>query len=108
MTYYAVFDTNVLVSSLLTKKSDSATARVVDAIASGKIVPLYSEAIFEEYEEVLHRPKFPFSEERIEHILEVINQFGIVVVPSPIGEIFPDEEDIVFYEVVKKGMRTHI
>jgi len=30
MRYYAVFDTNVLISSLLTKKKDTATAQVVD------------------------------------------------------------------------------
>lgn len=32
MRYYAVFDTNVLISSLLTKRTDTATAQVVDAI----------------------------------------------------------------------------
>ena len=100
MMYYAVFDTNVLISSLLTKKTGTATAKVVDAIASQKIIPLYTEEIFEEYDEVLHRPKFPFSEERIEHILDMIKQFGMVVDPSPTGEILPDEDDLVFYEVV--------
>ncbi len=66
MRYFAVFDTNVLVSSLLTKKTGTATAIVVDAIAEQRIVPLYSEEILREYKEVLNRPKFPFSEERIE------------------------------------------
>ena len=51
-------------------------------------------------QKVLHRPKFPFSEERIEHILDMIKQFGMVVDPSPTGEILPDEDDLVFYEVV--------
>ena len=45
MRYYAVFDTNVLISSLLTKKTDTATAKVIDAIASGVISPLYNQAI---------------------------------------------------------------
>ena len=35
MRYYAVFDTNVLISSLLTKRTDTATAQVVDAISTG-------------------------------------------------------------------------
>lgn len=100
MKYYAVFDTNVLISSLLTKKPDTATAKVVDAIAEQRIIPLYSEEIFEEYEEVLNRPRFPFSRERIDQILEMIKQFGIMVVPGPTGEILPDEDDLVFYEVV--------
>ena len=100
MRYYAVFDTNVLISSLLTRKTDTATAKVVNAIAEQRIIPLYNEEIIEEYEEVLNRPKFPFSKERIDRILEMIRQYGVIVNPSPIGEVLPDEDDLVFYEVV--------
>ena len=90
MRYYAVFDTNVLISSLLTKRTDTATAKVVDAISSG----------LKEYDEVLHRRKFSFSEERIRRILMMIRQFGLAVNPSPTGEILVDMDDLVFYEVV--------
>lgn len=100
MTFYAVFDTNVLVSALLTKNPDAATARVIYEIASKKIIPLFSKEIFDEYDEVLHRDKFPFSEKRIEGILEVIRQFGILIEPTPTGIELPDEKDVVFYEVV--------
>ena len=100
MTFYAVFDTNVLVSALLTKNPDAATARVIYEIASKKIIPLFSKEIFNEYDEVLHRDKFPFSEKRIEGILEVIRQFGILIEPTPTGIELPDEKDVVFYEVV--------
>lgn len=100
MRYYAVFDTNVLISSLLTSKPDTATAKVVDAIAEQRIIPLYNEEIFEEYEEVLNRPKFPFSKERIGRVLEMIRQYGVIVHPCPTGEVLPDEDDLVFYEVV--------
>lgn len=55
MRYYAVFDTNVIVSSLLAKRTDTATAKVIDAISSGDIIPLYNQEILEEYDEVLHR-----------------------------------------------------
>ena len=65
-----------------------------------RIIPLYSEEIFEEYGEVLRRAKFPFTEERIDHILEMIKQFGIMVEPTPTGEILLDADDLVFYEVV--------
>lgn len=100
MRYYAVFDTNVLVSSLLTKQIDTATAQVVDAISTGDIVPLYNQEILNEYDEVLHRAKFSFSEERIRRILIMIQQFGLHVNPSPTGEILGDMDDLVFYEVV--------
>lgn len=58
MRYYAVFDTNVLVSSMLTKRNDTATALVIDSIYSGDIIPLYCNEILREYEEVLRRKSF--------------------------------------------------
>ena len=94
MRYYAVFDTNVLISSLLTKRTDTATAQVVDAISSGLIIPLYNQEILDEYTDVLHRAKFSFSEERIGRLMAMIRQYGLAVNPSPTGEI------LVFYEVV--------
>ena len=100
MRHYAVFDTNVLISSLLTKRTDTATAQVVDAISTGDIIPLYNQEILNEYDEVLHRAKFSFSEERIRRILIMIQQFGLPVNPSPTGEILVDMDDLVFYEVV--------
>lgn len=100
MRYYAVYDTNVLISSLLTKHSDTATAQVVDAIPNEEIVPLYNQDILDEYNDVLHRPRFHFSEERIQIILNMIRQYGMEVHPTPTGEILPDMDDLVFYEVV--------
>jgi len=100
MRYYAVYDTNVLISSLLTRNRDSATAQVVRSIVTGEIIPLYNQDILDEYEEVLHRPKFPFSTERINAMLKLIRQFGIAVNPKPTGEILIDMDDLVFYEVV--------
>lgn len=100
MKYYAVFDTNVLVSSLLTRNKDSATALVVDEISSGNIIPLYNDDIIAEYEEVLHRKKFPFTEASIQNIMKMIRYFGLYIFPSPTGEILPDMDDLIFYEVV--------
>ena len=100
MRHYAVFDTNVLISSLLTKRIDSATARVIDAVPRGQIIPLYNQEILEEYSDVLHRAKFSFSEQSIHGILKMISQFGLPVNPSPTGEILADMDDLIFYEVV--------
>lgn len=100
MRYYEVFDTNVLIFPLLTKRTNAATVRVVDAISSGDIIPLYNQEILSEYREVLHRKKFSFSEERIQKNLLMIRQFGLAVNPSPTGEILVDMDDFVFYEVV--------
>ena len=100
MKYYAVIDTNVLVSSLLTKRADSPTVKVMKAISEGTLIPLYNEEILAEYAEVLHRPKFPFTEKRIRPVLASIRAFGLAVDPSPTDEILPDMDDLVFYEVV--------
>ena len=54
MKYYAVIDTNVLISSLLTGRADSPTVRVMKAISEGTLIPLYNEEIMKEYDEVLH------------------------------------------------------
>ena len=100
MTYYAVFDTNVLVSSLLTKYREAATARVVDAITTGRIIPLYNDEILEEYEDVLHRDKFPFKDADVRGLIDSIKEVGVSAEPTPTGEILPDMDDLVFYEVV--------
>ena len=44
---YAVIDTNVLVSALLTHNKQSATIRVMEAMFANKIIPLYNEEITE-------------------------------------------------------------
>ena len=106
MKYYAVFDTNVLVASLLTKHPDSPTALVVDAISEEKLIPLYNEEILEEYDDVLHRAKFPFSNDAIQNIMQMIRQFGLAISPSPTGEVLPDMDDLVFYEVVMEKRKA--
>lgn len=96
--YYAVFDTNVLVSALLSHNSESPTVAVVDLILDKVIIPLYNEEILCEYNEVLGRAKFAFSQARIDAVLAAI-QSGIATDRTPAGWSFPDEDDIVFYEV---------
>ena len=84
----------------MTKRKDTATAQVVDAITKGNLIPLYSQEILDEYEKVLYRLKFSFSEEKILRLLEMFRQFGLAVNSTPTGEILPDMDDLVFYEVV--------
>ncbi|MDO5422868.1 MAG: putative toxin-antitoxin system toxin component, PIN family [Eubacteriales bacterium] len=95
----AVVDTNVLVSALLSKKDDAATVRVLRAMLSGRFTPLYHAEILEEYEEVLHRPKFHLSEDLIRTVLSAVKRYGIEVFPQPTGEILIDLDDLIFYEV---------
>lgn len=100
MTYYAVIDTNVLVSALLSKHNDSATVQVIERMIIGEIVPVYSTEIMTEYREVLSRKKFKFPKEMINYLLSAVEKFGIMVEPTASNVILPDMKDLPFYEVV--------
>ena len=58
MIFYAVIDTNVILSALLSKKSDTATVKVIKVVMDGRIIPLLHDDILAEYEDVLYRDKF--------------------------------------------------
>lgn len=100
MTCYAVIDTNVLVSALLSGHDDAATVMVVDRMIRGEVIPVYSSTIMGEYREVLRRKKFRFSPVLVEYLLSSIEQFGILAEPTPTGMVLPDMKDLPFYEVV--------
>lgn len=55
MICYAVVDTNVLVSALLSSKEDTATVQVIGKVLTGEIIPVYSSVIIKEYREVLEK-----------------------------------------------------
>lgn len=46
---YAVIDTNIIVSSFITRNPSSPTRRVINSMLSGKIKPLYNDEIVDEY-----------------------------------------------------------
>lgn len=98
MEYYAVIDTNVLLSALLSKNENSATVKVLDAVFEGKIIPLYHQDILAEYDEVLHREKFHLQEKIIQTVLNAVRQYGIEVFPQPTGTVLIDMDDLIFYE----------
>lgn len=96
---YAVIDTNVLVSALITHNSLSATAKVVRLLLEGGFVPLYESNIIEEYQEVLHRSKFKLLPDVADAIISYIKEHGIETSRTAFQELMPDEDDRVFYEV---------
>ena len=96
---YAVIDTNVLVSALFTSNVEAATVKVLDALLQEKIIPLYNEDIYEEYVEVLNRPKFHFPRTIVNKYLKAIRDLGVKAERVHSQENFPDVDDVVFYEV---------
>ena len=85
--YYAVIDTNVLVSSML--KSESIPGQVMDLILLGKIVPLLNEEIITEYEDVLTRNKFGFEEGKPEALIASLREKAIFLPREHTEEAFP-------------------
>ena len=109
MKYFAVIDTNVIVSAALAlnKNSEDSSPYVVLAkVLSGEIVPLFSEEIIKEYTEVLSRKKFALTPEFVAKLIHSIKQHGIDTAKADINEILPDPKDAVFYQVTLEGQKS--
>ena len=72
MKIFAVIDTNVIVSALISRHTDSATVMVLNSVFSEHIIPVYNEDILNEYATVLRRKKFNFSEDFINETITTI------------------------------------
>lgn len=96
-----VLDTNVLVSAPL--KPESYPAHVLNAILNENLTLLYDHRILEEYRRVLLRPRFGFTMEMIEPLLDYLESGGQFVVANYSGRQFEDDEDKKFYEVAVTG-----
>lgn len=100
---YAVIDTNVIVSSLLTRNHDSATARVMNAVYEGKVMPLVCDEILGEYEEVLHRAQLKLDPAKCDYILSLIRDQAEPMHPVHTDASLPDEDDRIFFEIALAG-----
>ncbi len=104
MKYYAVIDTNVLVSAML--KWNSVPGNVMELVYIGTIVPLLDPLIVKEYRDVLNRPKFHLTQKIINDTIEEIERLGIYIDSVETDVEFPDPSDRVFYEVVMESRKT--
>ena len=104
MKYYAVIDTNVLVSAML--KWNSVPGNIMELVFSGTIVPLLNEQIVKEYRDVLSRPKFHFTEKIIGNVINEIDRLGLYLDAEITNVILPDPKDTVFYEIVMEKRKT--
>ena len=100
MPLMAVIDTNVLVSGLLDGDKTSPTTDVLKSIMYGFVVPIYSNDIMIEYENVLNRNKFNFDKTVVKELLEIISDIGIQVCGNELEVEFDDVSDKKFYEAM--------
>lgn len=100
MKFFAVIDTNIIVSALLRK--NSVPDEILKAVFNGIITPLVNKKILAEYKEVLSRSKFDFLKIDIKSVMNNFKKYGIQIDDdkSKITEILPDVKDVPFYSVV--------
>ena len=104
MKYYAVIDTNVLVSALL--KWDSVPGNVIQFTITGVVTPVLNEDILREYREVLLRKKFHFPESVVDAILDNLAAQAVFINEEKLDVNLPDPKDVVFYEVVMEERKN--
>lgn len=104
MKYYAVIDTNVLVSAML--KWNSVPGNVMELVFDGMIIPLLNQPILDEYREVLMRPKFHLTMDIVDDVVASMKKQGIFVDAERLDADLPDPKDRVFYEVVMEKRKT--
>ncbi len=98
MKYYDVIDTNVLVSAML--KRNSYPGKILDLVNFDVIVPLLNGEILDEYFDVLSRSKFNFDAEDVVDVFKTINEKSLFLDRRKTNEVFIDEDDVVFYEIL--------
>lgn len=109
MNYYAVIDTNVIVSALL--KSNSIPGCILSFSFDNVITPILNKDIIKEYREVLSRPKFHLSKDIIDDVISQLELNGIYVDEINVDEFLPDPKDVVFYAVTlnsRKSVDTYL
>lgn len=99
MKIFAVYDTNILVSGLLSKHQDSAVVLTLEALLNKEVTPLYNQEILDEYRDVLHRKKFKLPTDLVDSVVNQIEKDGLQADRVKTDEVFTDPDDVVFYEV---------
>ena len=91
-----VFDTNVIVSALLT--SDGTCARLLLLVMESAVVPVIDARLLREYERVLRRPKFGLPTDAVNGVLRFLEETADTQVALPLNVALPDASDLPFLE----------
>ena len=93
-----VYDTNIFVSYFLTLHKPNTIKTVVERILTKEVIPVLSDEIMAEYEDVLYRAKFAFPIVDVRTFLQSVADNGRRVIPIAIHVPFTDESDKCFYD----------
>ena len=104
--FYAVIDTNVIVSAMLTKNKEAATVKIIEKVFDGTIKPLLHAEIISGYKDVLSRKEFPFKTETIQQVVKAMQDNGIFLDGISADEPVADPKDVIFYEIALDARRA--
>lgn len=94
----AVIDTNIVVSSLISKGRHSAVTELMEKLSDKTIQPIVSVDILREYKKVLSRPKFGFPEDVIKSVFGFFEQNAKMADAWDTGMELTDPSDLPFFE----------
>ena len=96
-----VLDTNVIVSAAM--KPKNLEAAVLRLALTGKLFLFSSEPVLAEYQEVLHRAKFPFNPYDVAALLRLIREQSAIVRPRGQLVVCKDADDNRFLECAQEA-----
>ena len=73
--------------------------QILQSVFARTLIPVFNDEILDEYEDVLHRPKFHFDQGIVRQAMDAVKNVGISKDILHYDGHFPDPDDRVFFEV---------
>jgi putative PIN family toxin of toxin-antitoxin system len=103
---WVVLDTNIVVSALLNPRG--LESLVLELILTGQLGLCLSGAIVAEYRDVLSRAKLRLDAVGVKRLLRQSEDLAIIVLPSQVLGISPDESDNRFLECAEAAQADYL
>lgn len=101
-----VYDTNVVVSGLLSSRG--IPALLLDLVFNKRVTLILSEEIFNEYVEVLGRPKFNLPKRQRNSVLRQLRKLADWVAPDQRISVAKDPDDNIILECAVAGRSDYL
>jgi len=98
---WVVFDTNILVSALLSPLGNPAI--IYKMFMDETIKPVYSFEILAEYQDVLNRPRLHLPAAAVQKVLAAVQEHGMIVEPNRSAFAMIDDDDRFFYDAARSA-----
>ena len=95
---YAMVDIRLYVLGMVSKDTETATVKMLQAVNDGRIIPVFSEKNLEECELLMRRERFGISENVITEFISNVTSYGVIT--SQDENLQVDTNGVAFYEIV--------